>query len=144
VTADGCLLCRRKHKTCSLAEAVQADNTQDEDTKEVLKAKLEVLEARAWDLELRMRQVEASQTPSGPPTNPPMATASSSHATPAGLVYGANNIHDLDLEVQMHEWKGYTWTFNERMFSVTKSSGYPDVIKMGLIPREQAEMAFQL
>jgi hypothetical protein len=30
------------------------------------------------------------------------------------------------------------------MFSVTKSSGYPDVIKMGLISREQAEMAFQL
>ena len=73
----GCALCRKKNRYCSLIdESTRASVDPTEEIRET-RSRLDTMEARTWELELRIRQIESTSMASSMQSVPAMETGSS-------------------------------------------------------------------
>jgi len=183
--STGCALCRKKNRHCSLIDDISRASADPMDEIRETRARLDTVEARAWDLELRVRQIESSSVTNSIQSVPAMETGSSFsllqtpgqvdlfgvnvEAGPSGPEHagrrggeddsgprtashiGETSYKKWDVEEEEHdlamiENMGQTqsWPFDERLYSMQSKKGFPDVIKRGLVSRNEVDMAFQL
>jgi hypothetical protein len=148
VTADGCLVCRRRNKPCSLTESATTDGrlraspSVVEETAAELRNRLDVVEARAWEMEQRLRAVESSSAHVTPRTGHSIQQSSSTGPTP--LQPQMDTVEDIDLHTTRLVGRHHAGLFDERLFSPIDVKGYPDAMQRGLVPADQVDMAFQV
>lgn len=148
VTVEGCLVCRKRNRPCSLTESSTTDGRARaspsivEETAAELRGRLDMVEARAWEMEERLRAVETRSThvtPQGSYSN-----QQSSSMGPTPLQPQLEAVEDVDLHMTRLVGRHHAGLFDERLFSPIDTKGYPDAVQRGLVSAEQVDMAFQM
>lgn len=148
VTADGCLVCRKRSRPCSLTESSLLDGRARgspsvvEETAAELRGRLDMVEARAWEMEERLRAIETGSAHLTP--HRAYSNQQSSSLGPTPLQPQMDPVEDVDLYATRLAGRHHAGLFDERLFSPIDVKGYPDAVQRGLVSAEQVDMAFQM
>ncbi|WVW81625.1 hypothetical protein I302_103620 [Kwoniella bestiolae CBS 10118] len=141
VRPEGCFICRRKGKVCSLAGLSSAETNGNgaHEPNDDLSEKVQRQEERYRVLEERFNALEHAFTNRDEATPKGSVRSNLEHA-PTPSRYYTKTSHPLLLQ----SWHGSTPMFDENLFNPTDPDSLPDVVELGLISRPQLEMGFQL
>lgn len=119
----------------------------DETTVE-LKKRVEVVEARSWDMEQRLQAVETSGSSRGQTTPQgvlvgPLSGGMMGSVGPSPITQ-MEPVMDVETETSRLVGRTYMARFDERLFSPVDVRGFPDAVQRGLVSKDQVDMAFQL
>ncbi|WVR03313.1 hypothetical protein IAU60_000304 [Kwoniella sp. DSM 27419] len=155
VQPEGCYLCRRKGKDCSLRGISSVSEpsqhvgylpdpvslrpspawAQHDADQAALLERLRAQEERSRDLEDRLHRMEHLSSSSSGPTPGFTPQVTMTHHRPSVAREGIT---------RSPLWNGRAPTFDERLFLNIFPAAYPDVVALGYLTRSQMDMAFQL